>query len=69
MNFVVIDDVFDVKMRALACLRSQSRLSQMYTQWGEYRGAQARQILGGTARYAEAFYRYTPSAARGLPQF
>ena len=58
-HYVVIDDVFDVKMRALACLRSQRKLVAMYTQWGEYRGAQARQWSGRQVRYAEAFRRNT----------
>jgi 4-oxalomesaconate hydratase len=65
-HYVVIDEVFDQKMRALACLRSQTKLVKMYTQWGEYRGAQARQWLGEPVRYAEAYYRHTASVGRLL---
>jgi 4-oxalomesaconate hydratase len=68
-HLVAIDEVFEIKMKALACLRSQTKLPAMYTQWAEYRGAQARQILGGAIRYAEAFFRYTPSAGHSLPPF
>ncbi|MCC7365870.1 MAG: PIG-L family deacetylase [Dehalococcoidia bacterium] len=67
-HYVVVDEVFDLKLKALACLRSQSRLAAMYTQWGEYRGAQARQIAGGPVRYAEAFYRHTPAVGGSLPE-
>jgi 4-oxalomesaconate hydratase len=65
-HYVVIDDVFELKMRALACLRSQTKLPKMYTQWGEYRGAQARQWCGQAVRYAEAYYRHTASVGRSL---
>jgi 4-oxalomesaconate hydratase len=65
-HYVVIDDVFDLKMRALAALRSQTKLAKMYTQWGEYRGAQARQWSGRTVRFAEAYYRHTAVVADGL---
>jgi 4-oxalomesaconate hydratase len=65
-HYVAIDEVFEVKMRALSCLRSQSKLARMYTQWAEYRGAQARQWSGEPVRYAEAFHRHTAQAARSL---
>jgi 4-oxalomesaconate hydratase len=65
-EYVVIDDVFDVKMEALSRLRSQSRLGAMYTQWAEYRGAQARQWSGTPVRYAEAFVRHSAIVSRGL---
>ncbi len=67
-HYVAIDDVFDVKMKALACLRSQSKLPAMYTQWAEYRGAQARQAAGVPLRYAEAFHRFTAAVGGGLPE-
>jgi 4-oxalomesaconate hydratase len=65
-HYVPIDEVFDLKMRALACLRSQTKLVKMYTQWGEYRGAQARQWAGQPIRYAEAYYRHTAVVSRSL---
>jgi hypothetical protein len=65
-HYVVIDDIFDVKMEALSRLRSQSKLPAMYKQWGEYRGAQARQWSGEQVRYAEAYYRHSAVVARTL---
>jgi LmbE family N-acetylglucosaminyl deacetylase len=65
-HYVIIDDVFEVKMRALDRLRSQRKLVQMYTQWGEYRGAQARQWSGKPVRYAEAYCRTTAVVSTGL---
>jgi 4-oxalomesaconate hydratase len=65
-HYVVIDDIFDVKMQALSCLRSQSRLSGMYTQWAEYRGAQARQWSGRPVRYAEAYVRRSAVVTKDL---
>jgi 4-oxalomesaconate hydratase len=65
-HYVVIDDVFELKMRALSCLRSQTKLPKMYTQWGEYRGAQARQWSGRPVRYAEAYYRHTAQVGQSL---
>jgi 4-oxalomesaconate hydratase len=65
-DFVVIDDVFDLKMQALSHLRSQRKLVRTYTQWAEYRGAQARQWTTEPVRYAEAFYRHTAQVSRAL---
>lgn len=65
-HYVAIDDVFDQKMAALACLRSQKKLPQMYTQWAEYRGAQARQWCGQPVRYAEAYVRRTAEVTTDL---
>jgi 4-oxalomesaconate hydratase len=65
-NFVIIDDVFDQKMDALARLRSQSKLVRTYTQWADYRGAQARQWTSQPVRYAEAYFRHTAEVSRGL---
>lgn len=65
-HYVAIDEVFEVKMEALALLRSQRKLVAMYTQWGEYRGAQARQWSGETVRFAEAFHRNTAVVSSGL---
>jgi 4-oxalomesaconate hydratase len=58
-HYIEIEEVFETKMAALRALRSQSKLVRFYTQWGEYRGFQASQILGRPVRYAEAFQRYT----------
>ncbi len=66
-HYVEIDEVFDVKMKALRAFRSQSRLVQLYTQWGEYRGLQAAQSAGRPVRYAEAFERYTAMVDTFLP--
>ena len=65
-DYVVIDDVFDVKMQALACLKSQSKLIAMYTQWAEFRGAQARQWSGTPVRFAEAYVRHSAAVRQGL---
>jgi 4-oxalomesaconate hydratase len=66
-HYVDIGEVFELKMKALRALRSQSKLERMYTQWAEYRGAQAAQTVGRPIRYAEAFQRYTACVDRGLP--
>ena len=58
-QYVVIDEVFEIKMKALASLQSQRKLVAMYTQWAEYRAAQARQWSSRPVRYAEAFHRTT----------
>jgi 4-oxalomesaconate hydratase len=65
-EYVAIDEVWDVKMDALSRLRSQSRLGAMYTQWAEYRGAQARQWSGTPVRYAEAYVRHSAIVCTGL---
>lgn len=65
-HYVVIDEVFERKIQALSCLRSQTKLVKMYTQWGEYRGAQARQWCGNQVRFAEAYYRHTAAVSRLL---
>ena len=65
-DYVVIDDVFDIKMEALSHLRSQSKLVAMYTQWGEFRGAQARQWSGKPLKYAEAFVRHSARVGESL---
>lgn len=67
-HYVDIGETFEVKMRALRALRSQGKLERMYTQWGEYRGAQAAQTVGRPIRYAEAFQRYTAGVDCGLPR-
>jgi 4-oxalomesaconate hydratase len=64
-QYVVIDDVFEQKMDALSRLKSQKKLVQMYTQWGEYRAAQARQWSGQPVRYAEAYFRHSAEVSRG----
>jgi 4-oxalomesaconate hydratase len=64
-HYVVIDEVFEQKLEALSRLRSQKKLVPMYTQWAEYRGAQARQCSGEAARYAEAYFRHTAAVSRG----
>jgi 4-oxalomesaconate hydratase len=66
-HYVEIDEVFDVKMAALAVLKSQSKLVRFYTQWAEYRGFQATQTAGRPIRYAEAFQRYTAAVDTSLP--
>jgi 4-oxalomesaconate hydratase len=66
-HYVAIDEVFDLKMKALRALRSQSKLVGFYTQWAEYRGFQARQTHGNRVRYAEAFQRYTAVVDTRLP--
>ena len=67
-HYVVIDEVFDVKMTALRALRSQSKLVRFYTQWAEYRGFQATQAAGQPIKYAEAFQRFTAVVDRRLPE-
>jgi 4-oxalomesaconate hydratase len=66
-HYVDIDSVFDLKMKAVAVLKSQSKLVRFYTQWGEYRGFQARAASGCQVRYAEAFQRFTPVVDTRLP--
>ena len=66
-TFVDVSDVFDHKIKALRCLRSQQKLVSWYTQWAEYRAAQARQWSGHSIRYAEAFKRYTAWVGDRLP--
>ncbi len=66
-HYVVIDEVFDIKMKALAALRSQSKLVSYYTQWAEYRGFQARVWAGQPVRYAEAFQCLTAVVDTRLP--
>jgi 4-oxalomesaconate hydratase len=66
-HYVNIDEVFDLKMKALAALRSQTKLVRFYTQWAEYRGFQAAHSAGVPVRYAEAFQRYTAVVDTRLP--
>ncbi len=68
-TYVDISAVFEKKITALKALRSQSKLPAWYTQWAEYRGAQATQWKGQPIRYAEAFKRYTASVSTQLPVF
>lgn len=67
-HYVDIGEVFEIKLAALAALRSQSKLVRFYTQWAEYRGFQAAQTAGRPVRYAEAFQRYTATVADRLPE-
>jgi 4-oxalomesaconate hydratase len=67
-HFVDIDEVFDLKMKAVAVLRSQSKLVRYYTQWGEHRGFQARLASGRQVRCAEAYQRFTPVVDTRLPE-
>ena len=66
-HYVRIDDVFDIKMKAVSAFRSQPKLVRFYTQWAEYRGFQAAQSSGRPVRYAEAFERYTAVVDTRLP--
>lgn len=66
-TYVDITEVFETKIAALHTLRSQTKLVSRYTQWAEYRGAQATQWSGDTIKYAEAFKRYTASVGTQLP--
>lgn len=66
-TYVDITEVFETKIAALHALRSQTKLVSRYTQWAEYRGAQATQWSGQQIKYAEAFKRYTASVGTRLP--
>lgn len=66
-TYVDITEVFETKIAALHALRSQTQLVSRYTQWAEYRGAQATQWSGNTIKYAEAFKRYTAAVGTQLP--
>ena len=66
-TYVDITEVFETKIAALHTLRSQTKLVSRYTQWAEYRGAQATQWSGDTIKYAEAFKRYTAAVGTQLP--
>lgn len=66
-TYVDITDAFETKIAALRALRSQAQLVSRYTQWAEYRGAQATQWSGHQIKYAEAFKRYTASVGTQLP--
>ncbi len=66
-TYVDITEVFETKITALHALRSQTKLVSRYTQWAEYRGAQATQWSGQQIKYAEAFKRYTASVGTRLP--
>ena len=68
-TYIDITSVFEKKIRALKTLKSQSKLPTWYTQWAEYRGAQATQWKGHPIKYAEAFNRYTASVSIRLPVF
>ena len=67
--YIDITAVFEKKISALKALRSQTKLPTWYTQWAEYRGAQATQWKGQPIKYAEAFKRYTASVSNKLPVF
>ena len=66
-TYVDIGEVFETKMAALAKLRSQTKLVRLYTQWAEYRGAQASQWRGRPVRYAEAYQRFTAWVGAQFP--
>lgn len=66
-TYVDITEVFETKIAALHALRSQTKLVSRYTQWAEYRGAQATQWSGQQIKYAEAFKQYTASVGTRLP--
>ena len=66
-HYVEIDEVFEVKIKALQALRSQTKLVRFYTQWAEYRGFQARQVAGRPIQHAEAFQHYTTVVDTRLP--
>lgn len=66
-HFVDIDEVFELKMRALGALKSQTRLVGTFTLWSEYRALQACQQSNHTVRHAEAFQRLTPTVDTALP--
>ncbi len=68
-TYIDITAVFEKKISALKALRSQTKLPTWYTQWAEYRGAQATQLSGQPIKYAEAFKRYTASVSTQLPVF
>lgn len=67
-HYVDIGEVFEIKLEALAALRSQTKLVRFYTQWAEYRGFQAGQSARRAVRYAEAFERYTATVSDRLPE-
>ncbi len=68
-TYVDISAVFEKKITALKALRSQAKLPTWYTQWAEYRGAQATQWKGQPIKYTEAFKRYTATVSTQLPVF
>jgi 4-oxalomesaconate hydratase len=67
-HYVAIEDVFDVKMKALRALRSQGFLEKFYTQWAEYRALQATQSSRKPVKYAEAFQRFVATVDTRLPE-
>lgn len=62
-----ITSVFEVKRRAMGCMRAQEHLWQYYTELAARRGVQARRNgAGAHVRYAEAYQRVFPQVAEEL---
>ena len=65
-TYVDISEVFEIKIKALRALSSQTKLVAWYTQWAQYRASQATQWSGRPVKYAEAFRRYTARVGKDL---
>jgi len=66
-TYVDITTTFEKKAEALEKMPSQLMLTDRYTMWGKYRGAQATQWSGRKIIYAEAFKRFTAAVGNRLP--
>lgn len=73
-TYIDVTCVFEIKLKALKELKTQSGLPVLYSQWGMFRAHQAvvRHAVHGTPstreiKYAEAFVRFTPWTGELFP--
>lgn len=67
-HYVDITDVFETKLAAMKCMRTQQHLWEYYEQLALRRGVQAVRNGGArTIKYAEAFETYYPYVGAALP--